>query len=425
MGFYRLPVLAALLIFFSGLPLHSQDDPFYEEGWNARFSGYYKNLFMYQERDEFQGSILELPEKKKLVSDLNRLRLSPELDYAESFIFHADIDIEAVAANYTESDEFELLWESSSYNEIADGKAELAEKENLYALAEFQNIYIKFVAGSFTGTAGRQQVRFGNSRLWNPLDLMNPFSPLSVEGSEEQPGTDALRLDWYPGESTELTLVAAPKREDDDIKKTSIKSGNYIARLKSGVKVLDVALLGGYTAKRGNAGADFTAEVFDGFLTGVVLYSKPEHGDEYYQCGTGYEYTFASGLYFLMEYFYNSLPVNDDDELSAALLYYSIEGMDGSNYYILSNRMITYNSHYASLSLGYDFFPLLRGEFFAIYDFQGRGVFLNALLKFNALDNLDLTAGVITAFIDESERESDFEVYDREPMYYASLQFYF
>ena len=87
MGFYRLFILPALLIIISGLPLYSQDDPFYEEGWNARFSGYYKNLFMYQERDDFQGSILELPEKKKLVSDLNRLRLSPELDYAESFIF--------------------------------------------------------------------------------------------------------------------------------------------------------------------------------------------------------------------------------------------------------------------------------------------------------------------------------------------------
>jgi len=425
MLFFRALILPAILVIINVLPLHAQNESFSEEGWDARFSGYFKNLFMYQEREDFQDTVFDVPEKKKLVSDLNRLRLSPEIDYGESFIFRADIDIEAVASNYTGSDEFVLLWKDSPYNEIADSKAEFAEKENLYAFAEFQNLYIKFVAGSFTGTAGRQQVRFGNSRLWNPLDLMNPFSPLSVEGSGEQPGTDALRIDWYPGESTELTLVAAPKREDDDIKKTSVGSSNYIARLKSGVKVLDVALLGGYTAKRGNAGADFTAEVFDGFLTGVILYSNPEDGDEYYQCGTGYEYTFASGVYFLMEYFYNSLPVNEDDELSAALIHYSLEGMDGSNYYILSNRMVTYNSHYASLSLGYDFFPLLRGEFFAIYDFQGKGLFLNTSLKLNALENLDLTAGVISSFVDETERASDFEIYNKEPMYYASLQYFF
>jgi hypothetical protein len=32
---------------------------------------------------------------------------------------------------------------------------------------------------------------------------------------------------------------------------------------------------------------------------------------------------------------------------------------------------------------------------------------------------------VITAFVDEADRPSDFIIYDEQPMYYASLQFYF
>jgi hypothetical protein len=58
------------------------------------------------------------------------------------------------------------------------------------------------------------------------------------------------------------------------------------------------------------------------------------------------------------------------------MLHYSTDGIDESNYYIISNRMITYNSHYASVAAGYDFHPLLRGEIFSIYDFQGEGYFL-------------------------------------------------
>lgn len=423
--------LILCLIIFSALianpfsQVFPQGDEFSEEGWSFGFGGYYKNLFMYQERDEFYRRFYTPPQKKRMISDMNRLRLSPELNYADSFTLHGDFDIEAVSTNYDDSDEFDRLWRGSDYNDIVKPEAGIYDRENFYSRARVQNLYGKFVAGRFTGTAGRQQVRFGSSRLWNPLDLMNPFSPLSVEGADEQKGTDAFRLDWYPGESTELACVAAPKRENDRLDETSMGSGNWIARFKTGVKVFDAAILGGYTAKRKNAGADFAAEVNDGLLTGVFLYSDPARGRSFWQCGTGYEYTFSSGIYLLIEYFYNSLPVNGDNDLRMALLHYSVSGVDESNYYIISNRMITYNRHYCSAAAGYDFHPLLRGEIFSIYDFQGKGVFINASMKLNAMENLDVTAGAITAFVSRRGSPSDFEVYDREPLCYASMQFYF
>jgi len=418
-------IFISAFLLTASLPLYSQEDELFEEGWDFSFGGYYKNLFMYQEREEFFSHKYSRPEKKKLLTDINRLRLSPEITYAESFTLHADADIEGILSNYNDSDEFDLLFRSESYNDLIKPEAEITDLDSLYARVNIHNAYAKMTAGRFTCTAGRQQVRFGSSRLWNPLDLMNPLSPLSIEGAGEQKGTDALRIDWYPGESTELTCVAAPKRKEDRLDKTEAGSGNYIARIKTGVKVFDAAALGGYTAKRRNAGADFAAEAFNGLLTGVFLYSSPEDGADYWQCGTGYEYTFQSGIYFLVEYFYNSLPVNNDEELQAAILFYSINGIDESNYYLLSNRMITYNSHYVSAAAGYDFHPLFRGELFSIYDFQGRGLFLNGSLKLNAMENLDVTAGGIIAFIKDDNRTSDFEVYNKEPMYYASLQFYF
>jgi hypothetical protein len=43
----------------------------------------------------------------------------------------------------------------------------------------------------------------------------------------------------------------------------------------------------------------------------------------------------------------------------------------------------------------------------------------------SALENLDITAGIIIAFVKDDDRPSDFEIYNKEPVYYASLQFYF
>jgi hypothetical protein len=231
------------------MPLFSQDDAVIEDGWNYKFSGYYKNLFMYQERDKFYNQIYSQPVNKKLVTDISRLRLSPEINYKESFTFHADADIEGIILNYKDSDEFDILFRNRNYNDIVYPEVKIADKENFYSRGKIQNLYAKMSAGKFAGTAGGQQIRFGSSRLWNPLDLMNPVSPVSIEGADEQKGTDALRLDWYPGESTELSCVAAPKRNEDCLQKTEPGSGNYIARIKSGGKDFDAAILGGFTAK--------------------------------------------------------------------------------------------------------------------------------------------------------------------------------
>jgi hypothetical protein len=420
-----LKALSFCLFFLTVSFLYSRDEEFDDAGWNWESGGYYKNIFAYHEKDKFHEDFLLPPEKKKMISDLNRISLSPEIYYEESFIFHADIDFEAVSSNYNNTDEFDLYWKESLYNDLLDLTWEPVDNSRTYASVEFRNIYAKMVSGKITGTAGRQQIRFGSSRLWNPLDLMNPISPTGIEGADEQKGVDAVRLDWYPIESAEITGVVSPKKEGDSYEQISSRSGNFIVRMETGVKECDAGILGGYTAKRTNFGIDFAAVINDGLLNGVALYSVPEGGKEYFQCGLGYEYTFVSGMYFLMEYFYNSLPVNEDEELQAALFYMAAEGVDENNYYILSNRIITFNSHYLSCAAGYDFFPLLRGEIFSIYDFQGRGLFLNGFIKLNAMENMDLTVGIITATVDETDKVSDFSSYDKQPQFYLMLQFYF
>lgn len=394
-------------------------------GWSAELPVNYRNLFIYHNTEEFIKCSSSLPRNKKMVADLNRLSLSPEISYKENFTFHTDMDIESIFSNYNRTMTFDLYWRDSEYNEFARPSIEPVYNSKVYIAAEMRNIYLKITRGEFTGTAGRQQVRFGSARLWNPLDILNPFSPVHVEGNDEQKGIDALRIDWYPGESTELTLVANPVRKNDKLTETDCRSCNYAARFKTGISEFDIALLAAFTAKRKNAGIDFQFVLFDGMLTGAALWSGPEHGKNYLQCGAGYEYSFANGLYLLAEYFYNSLPVNDDAELQAAMFSMNTGGIDSGNYYVFANRIITFNSHYASVAAGYDIHPLLRCELFVIYDIQGRGQFYNISIKLNALQNLDIAACAINSFVGKHGQASDFTAYNRQPLLYASADLYF
>lgn len=400
------------------------DEPEYAV-WNTVIRGSYRNLFTYQNTDEFIDDAYSQPRNKHMTADLNRLGISPEISYGDILTFHSDIDFEAVFSNYNKTIPFDMYWRETDYNDFTKPSVEPLYNRVIYTAAEIRNIYLKFTRGSFTGTAGRQQIRFGSSRLWNPLDLLNPFSPVHIEGSDEQKGIDALRLDWYPGESTELTCVINPVRENDIFAETDFKSSNYALRLKTGISEFDAALITAYTAKRINAGFDFQLILFDGMLTGVFLWSDPHKGKSFMQCGAGYEYTFSSGLYLLAECFYNSLPVNDDQDLQTAIYESNTGGINSANYYVLANRIITANSYYISAAAGYDFHPLVRAEIFAIYDFQGHGLFYNFSLKISAMQNLDITAGVICSFVDKNEKTSDFITYNNKPLLYTSADLYF
>ena len=80
---------------------------------------------------------------------------------------------------------------------------------------------------------GRQQIRFGSGNLWNPLDVLNPISPLMVEGAEEQKGTDALRLNFYPTDSMEISFIYDMKLFNNKYADIKGDESNYVARVKA------------------------------------------------------------------------------------------------------------------------------------------------------------------------------------------------
>jgi hypothetical protein len=67
------------------------------------------------------------------------------------------------------------------------------------------------LTGSVPGvdlTLGRQPISFGSGTFFTPLDLVNPFTPATID-SEYKPGVDAIRLDAYAGVSGKITAAAA------------------------------------------------------------------------------------------------------------------------------------------------------------------------------------------------------------------------
>jgi hypothetical protein len=109
--------------------------------------------------------------------------------------------------NYLKSPEFDGLLRPSDYNDLFKLSREPVYDEDLYYRTRIHRLYAKIAVGNLTITGGRQLVRFGSGRLWNPLDIMNPISPTALEGIEEQKGIDARRMEYYINATTEIGLV--------------------------------------------------------------------------------------------------------------------------------------------------------------------------------------------------------------------------
>ncbi|MGB4270232.1 MAG: hypothetical protein WBK20_13775 [Spirochaetota bacterium] len=387
---------------------------------NFSLSGYYKNLFIGYKTDEYYSENYTLKEKL-LVTDVNRLRLSPHCDIGPNIIFHADIDNEYIISNYTQSKTFDATWIGFSYDELYSGYYDKRTDTGYYRL-KLHRAFGKCIVGKATITLGRQLVRFGSGKIWNPLDIVNPISPLSFEGAEETKGVDALRFELYPAHFFEVGFVYVPQRKNNEFG-DSFGNSVYLLRNKVVFGTTEIAMLAGKIMQRHVGGTDISLPVYDGLLRGSILLNN-DRDNIYYIAGTGYDYSFESGFSILLEYFYNGYCLSNNDELYQAYSESLIYGMNEERYRTLAYHFLTYNRHYAGLSVSFSGASLFSASATTILDFEGHGAMLIPSVVYNVIEDCDLTFYMLYAIVTENNL-SDFSSFDNRPALAAEVKYYF
>ncbi len=104
--------------------------------------------------------------------------------------------------------------------------------------------------------AGRQRINWGKSTIWNPNDLFNTFNYTDFD-YEEQPGSDALKLTYYPSGMSALEMVVAPGRNKDGTVAAGawrFNQHNYDMQVLGGLYYTDIAIGFGWAGNIKNAG---------------------------------------------------------------------------------------------------------------------------------------------------------------------------
>jgi len=97
---------------------------------------------------------------------------------------------------------------------IADLSWNIIEKNSFFLNTTIDRLYLDFNFEKFQARIGRQRINWGQTLVWNPNDIFNAYSFFDVDYIE-RPGSDAIRLQYYPSPSSVIELAVKGDRDND------------------------------------------------------------------------------------------------------------------------------------------------------------------------------------------------------------------
>jgi len=249
------------------------------------------------------------------------------------------------------------------------------EGKSVFMQSTFDRFYLDYNIKNVQITIGRQRINWGQTFVWNPNDLFNSYNFFDFD-YEEKPGSDAVRIQFYPSYSSKLDLVV---KVDNNSKVTA--AGLYRFNHWS----TDIQVLAGYYAETDYVlGAGFSGSLFKGGLRGEVSYFHPK--DNFSDTtGTivmslGYDYTFKNSLMIQFEGLYNGYGKKSSDFNMLDFYFMQLTPQ---------NLSLTEFSFMGQVT--YPFTPLFNGTFSAMYSPNDKSLYLGPSLNYSIKDNFELS----------------------------------
>jgi len=234
-------------------------------------------------------------------------------------------------------------------------------------------LWFQATTGKLVTTVGRQRINWGQNLVWNPNDIFNVYSYFDFDYAE-RPGSDALRLQFYPN-FTSTAELTAKLDSGDNVTAAALyrfNKWNY-----------DIQLLGGIlNSEDYAAGLGFSGNIKGAALRGELSWFRSiDNFDDtsgYVMTSLGMDYVFQNSLMIQLEFLFSDLPV----DMQGFREFYSGP---------LSVKNLAFTKYSAFAALSYPLNPLLQGTLAGMYFPKIEGFFAGPSLSYNLNDNIDLS----------------------------------
>ncbi len=237
---------------------------------------------------------------------------------------------------------------------------------------------------------GRQRINWGVNTVWNPNDIFNQYNYFDFD-YEERPGSDALRVQYFPNFKSTLEFGFAPAQD--------LKESVGAVLYKTNYKKYDLQFLAGYYQQDLTAGLGWAGNIGQLGFKGEANYYLPleESRDTNFIASISLDYQFGFGLYTQASYLYNGLGAEDPDLLSFLSLN-TTQVQDAKNIFPFRHTLFT--------QVGYNITPLFRADAAVMFTPDLKNIIVFPTLTYSLLSNLDALL-VAQYFISQNPFEND------------------
>ena len=260
-----------------------------------------------------------------------------------------------------------------------------ADKTSWIGISQFDRLMIDYTVGNLQITIGRQRINWGQAFVWNPNDLFNTYSYFDFD-YEEKPGNDAVRIQYYIGESSKVELSTSLNSDD---KITSV------ALYRFNTNGFDLQFLGGvYTEDYYVAGGGWSGSIAGGGFSGEMTYFHPmneiDDKESSITITLHYDYTFKNSLNLQFESLYNGFGADDLTTGLGDVLF-----MDLSPANLFPTKVALFGSG------AYELTPLIRIMLAGMYGPEGNFLYVGPTITYSLSNTMEL-AGIGQYFTMES-----------------------
>jgi hypothetical protein len=160
--------------------------------------------------------------------------------------------------SYSEMTGSDQGWVDMSWN--------ILNEQSFFLNTTIDRLWMDFNYGKFQARVGRQRINWGQTLVWNPNDIFNAYSFFDFD-YVERPGSDAVRLQYYPDFSSAIELAVKADYEDH-VTAAALYRFNSIG--------YDIQLLAGYVNNEDlMAGAGWSGSIGSVSFRGEASWFQP------------------------------------------------------------------------------------------------------------------------------------------------------
>lgn len=249
----------------------------------------------------------------------------------------------------------------------------IVNENSLLINSSIDRYWVDLNYGKFQARIGRQRINWGQTFVWNPNDIFNTYSFFDVDYIE-RPGSDAVRLQYYPGSSSALEF-AIKANNDKDITTAALYRFNRWG--------YDIQFLAGYVN-----GEDYVAGTGWSGAFGSISFRGEA---SWFQSVKHFSDSTGRGLFTV-----GFDKVFKNNSMVQLQVMYCNDPVDFSNFGTfytgnLSSKDLAFSKFTAFSQFSIPANPLLNLSFSAMWFPDLRGYFIGPSLDYSIAENFDLS----------------------------------